>query len=54
MIAFPVEKERKKGGLTKKCVTFPKAIVVLEYELSTSTDLFSCKEVGKQFYHAPL
>ena len=53
MIAFPVEKERKKG-LTKKCVTFPKAIVVLEYELSTSTDLFSCKEVGKQFYHAPL
>lgn len=51
MIAFTLQKEKKKGrkkGLLKS-VLLSKAIVVvssLEYELSTSTDLF--RKGGKQ------
>ena len=52
MIAFTLQKEKKKGrkkGLLLKSVLLSKAIVVvssLEYELSTSTDLF--RKGGKQ------
>ena len=48
MIAFTLQKEKKKGrkkGLLKS-VLLSKAIVVLEYELSTTTDLF--RKGGKQ------
>ena len=52
MIAFTLQKEKKKGRIKKgllKSVLLSKAIVVvssLEYELSTSTDLF--RKGGKQ------
>ena len=50
MIAFTLQKERERKKRRKKdslkSVLLSKAIVVLEYELSTTTDLF--RKGGKQ------